>query len=147
VSRIKTLKRLSAVRTRMRDAAAAAASQAAQREHAAKNTRDAREHALVDHDASLMAQLAVAQQPQNALELFHADREIATDMLVTATTDWKTRGGESAKARGVLGARERELQVAEKLLEEARTERDTRIAKYEQSTADDLTSARKRRDK
>jgi hypothetical protein len=144
VSRIKTLKRLSAVRARMRDAAAAAASQALQREYSAKATRDARENALIDHDASLLAQIAVAR-PENALELFYADRDIATDALVMATTDWQGRSGESARARAALGARERDLQVAEKLLDEARTERNTRIAKYEQSTADDLAAGRKRR--
>jgi hypothetical protein len=146
VSRIKTLKRLTAVRTRMRDAAAASAAQAAQREHLAREARDMKDQAIVDLDSELLQKIAVAR-PELALELFQADRQQATGALNVATQEWHGRQGESHQARSALGLRERALQVAEKLLDEARALRNERIGKYEQATADDLSAGRSSRRK
>jgi hypothetical protein len=141
VSKTKTLARLAAVRGRLRDAAAAAAAVAAQNERTAQNRRDARASDIDTLDGELLQRLTVARA-QHALELFHADRDHASAALASATTDWQGRHGEASKARQALASRERDLQVAEKVLTDARDERARRIAKDEQATADDLSGAR-----
>jgi hypothetical protein len=144
MNRVKALLRLNAVRTRLRDAAAAAAAVAAQRERNAEQAKEARAEDIVVLDNGLLVQLQV-ERPELALELFHVDRDDATHALMRATTDWQGRQKDADGARKALNGRERDLQVAEKLLEEARAERDKRITKYEQATADDLSSGRARR--
>ena len=143
-NKTRTLARLAAVRGRLRDAAAAAAAVAAQREHAAQHQRDQKAAAIDSLDSELLDRLN-RERAQQALELFHADRDQANRQLAAATTDWQGRHGEAGKARFALAGRERDLQVAEKLLTEAREARDKRIARHEQTTADDLSGARTRR--
>lgn len=137
---IATLERLMRVRERMRDVAAAAATQRQSAVAAARadvgEAERAREalldraplgarsvHALVDHgDAIASAKQAVAELGQ----------------VVVA------RQAVAQQAAAALGERERALRGVERMLKGARAERDERVRHAEQRLADDLAAVRRR---
>ena len=137
---VATLQRLLRVRARLRDVAAAGAAQteaavvAARRAH---GEAEAQREALLDR-APLGARSVYAL-------VAHADAIDSAKLAVADSSKVvQARTAVAHKAAALLGQRERALRGVERMLADARAEREARVHKAEQRLADDLASVRRR---
>jgi hypothetical protein len=137
---IAALQRLARVRERLRDVAAAAATQtesvvAAAR--AAQSAADRAAEALLDRTP--LGARSVHVLVEHADELVAAKAAAAEALRLVAARQVVSR-----RAAAELGQRERSLRSIERMLQAARAERAARGHKAEQRLADDLASVRRR---
>ncbi len=139
-TRIDRIRRVRDIRKRVRDLAAAQALAGELRARAAELEHEQAERTheeLLEHAAERLTELGVKD-----LLLLEGARKYARAAIEQRKRDNERIARESEPLRRVLGQRERELRLTERLLDRARDERDVHEGKAEQKAADDLVGAR-----